>query len=278
MAMKLMYITNNPAVAQIAEKAGVDMIFLDLEKLGKEERQYNIDSVKSDHSIADIKIIKEAISSIDLLVRVNPIYPGSKKEIDDVIKNGADIIMLPMWKTEYEVEQFISFIKGRAKAMLLLETKEAADIISDVVKIKGVDIVHIGLNDLHLSCGKTFIFELLADGTVEKICQIVSNSGIPYGFGGIARLSEGMLPAQNIIAEHYRLNSTAAILSRCFCDSLHGTSLNCIQENFIQGIKEIRDYEAILSTKDKEFFELNHNEVCEKVASIVENIKNRKTS
>ena len=35
MALKLMYITNNPAVARIAEEAGVDRIFVDMEYIGK---------------------------------------------------------------------------------------------------------------------------------------------------------------------------------------------------------------------------------------------------
>ena len=246
MALKLMYITNNPTIATIAEKAGVDFIFLDLEKLGKEERQRNIDSVKSDHSISDIRIIKNTVSSLEILVRVNPINPGSREEIDKVIKNGADIVMLPMWRTQKEVEQFISFVGGRAKVMLLLETKDAAEIISDIVKLDGIDKIHIGLNDLHLSYNKSFIFELLADGTVETICKKIDGSGITYGFGGIARLGDGLLPAQNVLAEHYRLNSNMAILSRCFCDTLHGKNMDCIENTFIQGIKEIRDYEAML--------------------------------
>ena len=35
----LFYITNRPDVAIIAEKYGVDRIWIDLERLGKEERQ-----------------------------------------------------------------------------------------------------------------------------------------------------------------------------------------------------------------------------------------------
>ena len=35
MALKLMYITNRPDVALIAEKYGVDRIWIDLETLGK---------------------------------------------------------------------------------------------------------------------------------------------------------------------------------------------------------------------------------------------------
>ena len=39
MSLKLMYITNQPEIAQIAESAGVDRIFVDLEYIGKSDRQ-----------------------------------------------------------------------------------------------------------------------------------------------------------------------------------------------------------------------------------------------
>lgn len=39
MSLKLMYITNRVDVALVAEKYGVDRIWVDLETLGKEERQ-----------------------------------------------------------------------------------------------------------------------------------------------------------------------------------------------------------------------------------------------
>lgn len=37
--LKLMYITNQSDVAKIADENGVDRIFIDLEKIGKKERQ-----------------------------------------------------------------------------------------------------------------------------------------------------------------------------------------------------------------------------------------------
>ena len=39
MPLKLMYITNRPDVAAIAERNGVDRIFVDMEYIGKAERQ-----------------------------------------------------------------------------------------------------------------------------------------------------------------------------------------------------------------------------------------------
>ena len=85
--------------------------------------------------------------------------------------------------------------------------------------IDGIDEIFVGLNDLSLGYGKKFMFELLTDGTVERLCEKFKAKGIPFGFGGIAALGKGMLPAERVIAEHYRLGSTCAILSRSFCNT-----------------------------------------------------------
>ena len=61
MALKLMYITNNIDVARIAENAGVDRIFIDLETVGKQERQGGMDTVQSHHTLEDISKIKRAL-------------------------------------------------------------------------------------------------------------------------------------------------------------------------------------------------------------------------
>ena len=39
MPLKLMYITNKPEIARIAESTGVDRIFVDMEYIGKAVRQ-----------------------------------------------------------------------------------------------------------------------------------------------------------------------------------------------------------------------------------------------
>src|SRR5699024_2148213 len=137
----------------------------------------------------------------ELLVRINPFYDKSEDEINKVIAAGADIIMLPFFKTVLEIEKFISIVNNRAKVMLLLETPEAVECIDHIVELDGIDLIHIGLNDLHLSYKMNFMFELLADGTVEKLGKKITNKKIPFGFGGIAQLGEGTLPAENILTE-----------------------------------------------------------------------------
>ena len=131
MALTLFYITNKPEVALVAEKYGVDRIWVDLETLGKEERQKNINSVKSHHTVNDIKIIKPLLTNSEMLVRVNSWYKGSPEEIGAVIEAGADIIMLPFWKSAEEVNNFLSTVNHRTKTTLLLETKEAVECVDE---------------------------------------------------------------------------------------------------------------------------------------------------
>ena len=265
----LFYITNRPDVALIAEKYGVDRIWIDLETRGKEQRQHGLNTVKSDHKISDIAEIKPLLSKAQLLVRINSWYQGSKKEIDDVIAAGADIIMLPYWKTVEEVDRFLEAVNGRCKTTLLLETKEAVECIDEVLKRK-FDEIHIGLNDLSLSYGLTFMFELLPNGTVEKLCNKFKQKGIPYGFGGIAKLGSGLLPAEKVIMEHYRLGSTRAILSRSFCDCSKITDIDEIEKVFAANMEKLRDYEFTMGDVTREEFMRNKVEIGNAVEEILE--------
>lgn len=274
MPLKLMYITNEPAVAQIAETAGVDRIFVDMEYLGKAERQGGMDTVKNRHTLEDVRKISKAIETAELLVRVNPIHEASKgcmssrEEIEKAIAYGADIIMLPYFKTRKEVAECIAYVDGKAKVIPLLETPEAAEALDDLLTLPGIDEMFIGLNDLSLGYGKKFMFELLSDGTVEDLCYRFKKAGIPYGFGGIAALGRGALPAEKIIKEHYRLGSTCAILSRSFCNTEKIGHMGVISETFVNGIREIRQFEKEVLVHSS-YFSSNEAEIREIVKKIV---------
>ena len=265
MSLTLMYITNEPDVAQIAERAGVDRIFIDLETIGKEERQHNMDTVKSFHKIRDIGRIKPRLTKAELLVRINKIHPGSAEEIDEVIRQGADIVMLPYFKSVEEVKIFLDAAAGRVKTNLLVETPEAAEHLDQILDLDGINEIHVGINDLHLGYHRKFMFELLADGTVEKICKKAKERGLKYGFGGIARIGYGALPAERIIREHYRLGSTMAIVSRSFCDTGKITDRDEISRIFSNGIEDIRTLEKEVSgeqeKRNESYFEENRREV-----------------
>ena len=275
MALKLMYITNQPQIAQIAESSGVDRIFVDMEYIGKADRQGGLDSVKNHHTVEDVRRMKQAVESAEVLVRVNPIheatseYTSSEQEINDVIRAGADIIMLPYITSVKQVEDFVRYVGGRVKTMPLIETPESAEAIDEILEIDGIDEIYIGLNDLSLGYHKKFMFELLADGTVEGLCLKCKLKGIPYGFGGVASLGKGMLPSEYVIREHYRLGSTCAILSRSFCNVDKVKHIGIISSTFIDGIKAIRELEAECESKIS-YFRENEREVAERVSQICE--------
>ena len=249
MALKMMYITKNPEIARIAEEAGVDRIWVDLEYIGKASRQGGMDTVQSHHTIEDVKVIHGAINRSELLVRVNPIheatadYGDSREEIEAAIAAGADRLMLPYFKTAAEVETFLDIVGGRVKNNLLLETPEAVERIDEILCLPGIDEIHIGLNDLSIGYHKAFLFDLLADGTVERLCLKLREAGIPYGFGGIASLGRGLLPAEYVIREHYRLGSTRAILSRSFCNTELAADLDEGRIAFTTRLRQIRSFE-----------------------------------
>ena len=268
--LKLMYITNDPAVARIAADAGVDRIFIDMEVLGKAERQGGMDTVQSHHVPGDIAKVRAVIGNkAEIMVRVNPLNPNSQAEIDASIENGADVIMLPMWRTADDLRQLVSMVGGRAKIMPLLETDTAADNLSEAVKVSGIDQMLIGLNDLHLCYHQKFMFQLLADGTVDRLCAGLREANIPYGFGGVGRPGSGALQAEYIIGEHYRLGSQYVILSRSFCNTGKVTDLDEIRRIFTEGVADIRRVEQDCAAWTQEQFEENHRRVCACVDKIV---------
>lgn len=271
--LKLMYITNRPDVALVAESVGVDRIFVDMEYIGKDARQKGLDTVKSHHTVEDVRCLRGVLTRAELLVRVNPIheaaaeYCSSEEEINAVIEAGADIVMLPYFKTAAEVRHFLQIVNGRTRTMLLMETPEAAAAADEILSIPGIDEIHLGINDMSLGFGMKFMFELLADGTVDSLFAKIKAAGIPCGFGGIAALGKGILPSEYVIREHYRLGSDFAILSRSFCNTTQIPEIERIEEVFRSGVKEIRDFEAECA-EYPELLEENHRIVIEKVQNI----------
>lgn len=269
MALEYFYITNNPEVALACENSGVGRIFVDMEYIGKDKRQGGLDTVKNHHTVEDVRKIKSVIKKSKLLVRINPIYEGSKNEIDDVISAGADYIMLPMWKSVNDVKEFIKLVDKRAKTMLLLETDEARLCLDEVLKLDGIDEIHVGLNDLYLSQKKDFMYELLVDGTVDEIVDKIKSANIKFGIGGVGKVNcNNLLPAENILCEHYRLGSSMAILARAFCDWTK-CDINEFEKIMKNGIEENRQFERFIQNKPKEFYESKHKETAE----IIEKIK-----
>lgn len=210
--------TNSKELAKQADLAGVDRVGLDLEVLGKKQRQDPLKSWISDHSIADLPAIRNVLADAKLFARTNPLNPNSKQEVDMLVQQGVQVLMLPMFRQVWEVEQWIDLVAGRATTSLLLETGSAADNIEDIVRVDGIDEIHIGLNDLHLDLGLSNHFQILVLPLIEKLSSCIRAAGIPFGFGGVARTMDSTLPLSPdlVYAQYPRLNADRALISRVY--------------------------------------------------------------
>jgi 2-keto-3-deoxy-L-rhamnonate aldolase RhmA len=216
--MQLCLITNDAAFAAEAEAAGIDRIMLDLERKGKGKRQAGKGLFLSDHRIGDVARLRKKLTRARLLVRVDALGPGSRAQVERVLRDGADIVMLPYFHAADEVRSFVKLVGGRARVSLLLETAAAAARIAAIARVRGVDEIHVGLNDLRLSLGRDVIFEVLCEGLIDRLARQVRGAGIAFGFGGIGRLDAKHLPVapRRILAEQVRLGASVALLGRSF--------------------------------------------------------------
>lgn len=276
MTMRLLYITRDPVVGRMAERAGVDWIFVDLEYRGKQERQARRDTVISAHTVADVAEMRQALRQAQILVRVNPLGDWSGQEIDDVVSAGADIVMLPFFTTAAEVQRFVALVGGRARTCLLMETMAAVQAVDEILDVPGVDVVHVGLNDLHIERGTRFMFQFLADGSMDALAARFRARGTVFGFGGMARIGDLMPPAERILAEHVRLGSTGVILSRSFCHpSMVAHPSAELEAHFTSGVQAIRATEAELAGRDAAWFERNRLQVQGEVQQVVDAMRPR---
>lgn len=265
--MELISITNQVEIAEYFDQCGIDDIMVDLEIIGKQERQKGLNTVISAHSIEDIDKIKKSLKRSKCLVRINPIHPSSETEIEEVIKRKADIIMLPMFTTTKEVKTFIEMVDNRALIYLLLETPQAMVRIYDILELKGIDAIHIGLNDLSIGMGLNFLYEPLIGGVVEYLAHKIVPRNIKFGFGGVSRLEKG----RNIISEHVRLGSQMVIINRDFRN--YKETLGEIRKEIDveEEIKKIRLFINDLEKSGPEVFEENRLNLIEEIKTQISN-------
>ncbi|WP_339733422.1 aldolase/citrate lyase family protein [uncultured Gimesia sp.] len=246
--MQYLFLTDCPEIAGYVEQCGVDQIFVDLEILGKAERQAGMDTVISHHKRENVKKVKQAVTRAEVLVRVNPINSQSIEEIESVIEQGADCLMLPMFRSLEEVEWFCQRVDSRAQVVPLVETVGAMNQLDQIVQVPGVSQIHIGLNDLHIDLELNFLFELMSNGMVEKMASICKGANIPFGIGGISTMDQGLVSGSMVLSEHARLGSEWVILSRSFHQN--ATNLEEFQTkiNLKSEIQKVNQaYQALLS-------------------------------
>jgi hypothetical protein len=258
--LELIQITNDPAFAQRCDALGGLRLFVDLERLGKAERQAGRNTFISVHQLEDVGRIKAVLRQSRLMVRVNPLHEGTRREVDAVLAEGADCLMLPMFANAQELLAFSHIVDGRAPIVPLLETAAALECVEEWAGTPGLQEIYVGLNDLHISLGCRFMFEPLADGSVERVAHVARRHGLGFGFGGIARVDEGQLSGRDVLAEHLRLGSRAVILSRTFHRDPAGS--------FEAEVAHLRQAEQLLAQRTPAQAEADGRRIGERIRAI----------
>ena len=214
----------------------------------------------------DISIIRKVAKKKTVFVRVNSIHSRSKEEIESVIGKGADVVMLPYFHTMDEVKAFLKWTNRSVTNSLLIETREAAKLLPQIVELKGVDEIHIGLNDLGLSFGYKSIFEPILNGSLEEYANIVNRKKMPWGFGGIAKVYDTTLPVDSelMLCEQIRLRASRGWLGRSFRDSLDRAN---IEHSLRKEVLLIRNYLQKRTLASKDFFHRKHTSLLEQIRS-----------
>ncbi|MBC5781991.1 aldolase [Ramlibacter sp. USB13] len=265
--LELIQITDDPAFAQRCDALGGFRLFVDLERLGKAERQAGRNTFISAHQLEDVARVRSVLKRSPLMVRVNPVHEGTRAEVDAVLARGADRLMLPMFEGAAQLEAFAGIVAGRAPIVALLETSAALASVESWAGTPGLQEIYVGLNDLHLSLGCRFMFEPLADGSVERVARVARARGLRFGFGGIARVDEGLLPGRDVLAEHLRLGSQAVILSRTF----HREDTM----DFEREVGALRAAERELATRTPEQAEADRQRIAQRIRSIASGLAAR---
>jgi len=93
------------------------------------------------------------------------------------------------------------------------------------------------------------------------VARAARAQGLGFGFGGIARMDEGLLAGRDVLGEHLRLGSGSVILSRTF----HREDSDAV---FEREIAALRQAERELARRS----ELQIEEDRRRVAAVIEQI------
>jgi len=222
-AFRLTLLTDDPALARAADEAGIDRIGLDIERLGKAERQKSHPGARiSPHTLEQLARLKPAVRRARLFCRLDPPNAGSRAQVERALELGATSLMLPYFAEPAQARAFAEAVDGRAEVLLLVETRAAFERIGELAALPGVDEIMVGLNDLSWDLGLKSRFELLVSPELQAAGQALASKGRAFGVGGLAQWNVPGLPVPPdlVIAQYPRLGARAAWLARSFLTSV----------------------------------------------------------
>jgi hypothetical protein len=256
--------TDDPALARRADAAGVDRIGVDLERLGKAERQGGRGTWISPHRPEALLRLVPELKRASPFARIDPPNPGTRRQVEEVIDHGARVVMLPMVSEPEEAEQFVEAVAGRADSVLLIECADAVENAAALAGVEGVDELHLGLNDLALSLGLASRWQVLGLDLAMGVGAAAEAAGKRFGLGGVGRPGDRDLPipADLVYAEIARTGASATLISRSF--------LSGVDRDLAALVRDARTAVARWRLQPPEALEEAHAELARRASRVAE--------
>jgi HpcH/HpaI aldolase/citrate lyase family len=249
----LLLFSTDPWLIRHTVTSGISAIVVDLETLGKAQRQNGADTEVNHNTIEDLKRVRDATPA-HVICRINGFNPATVDEVEQVINAGADELLLPMVRNAGQVEAVLSMVQGCAKLGILIETNEAVNRIETLARLP-LSRIYIGLNDLAIERGSFNIFTALVDGTVERLRKKVIN--LPFGFGGLTLPDCGFpIPCRLLIGEMVRLQCHFSFLRRSFHRDIRNREIGVETRRLLEAIGRAKDRSPEQITEDRNALEI----------------------
>ena len=255
--MEFFLFTTDLDLAIKAEKASIDSVVVDWESRGKKLRQQGYNCEINADTAQDVYNLSSALR-IPVTVRLNSLCKQTPREVDLALEKGSKILMLPMATNLNEIKEFMKLVDGRAKTIIQIETPSLVEEITGL-NLLDWDYAYIGLNDLMVASGRHNIWEAIADGTAERICEKLR--GRTYGFGGSTIIGGGE-PILNVLILHelIRLGGQMSIMRRTFKDEI-------LDRDMTLEIDALRAFIACSGKRGKKAIEFDHDQLLRVIES-----------
>lgn len=209
----LVLFEHRPERVREAYAAGISSFIVDCENQRKKERQAGYDTEIKHDVPADLAGITVQ-PGVTAFCRIDGFGDETERQVDQAIRHGAGILLLPMVTGPAEVERFLRFVDGRCRAGILIETDAACRSSGDLAEFP-LDAVYIGLNDLMIGRRSRNLFAPILDGTLERVREFFPTT--PFGFGGATDVDRGFpVPCRMLLGEMARLRCRFTFLRRSF--------------------------------------------------------------
>ncbi|WP_372782869.1 hypothetical protein [Phenylobacterium sp.] len=203
-------------------EGGVREFMVDHETRGKERRQLGFDTEINATPLSAIRPLAR-LPGVRVHCRINDWGAWTREEVETAIGEGATRIYLPMVSDPGQAEAFVRAVDRRAEAAILIETQSAAASAARYAHL-GLDAIYIGLNDLAISRGQSFIFSALGDGTIDQIRRDLPQ--VQFGFGGITCIDRGApIPCYLLMSELAALGAQFTFARRSFRKDIVGREI-----------------------------------------------------